>query len=312
MQHFESNFELPIRSPQAFFSNALAAFHADEPIEALQYLDTAIVLSHNAPFYIYQKIRFLYECQENILEGQPNCETFILSQLEYLYNHASLYILCRTIDYLERVSHYDTDKLREVLKSCQVPYCLADHYPLLLRKKQKPFLTWAKKAFKQDDYTLCLDYCHLYLKLYPTTSDLCYMQAFSYHMLGQLLEAKPYYERYLSFNPNLAQAHRYLGYLYMDLRQFEKAISYFKKASSLEISPLEDLLLVGECYYLAKKWDLAITTYKAILEKSPSYIQCYFNLAQTYKKALKPRLAKKTLKLAQKEIKKKNLRECRS
>lgn len=306
MQNFESNFELPIRSPQAFFSNALAAFHANEPIEALQFLDTAIVLSHNAPFYIYQKIRFLYECEENIIDGQPNCQTFILSQLEYLYNHASLYLLCRTIDYLNRVSHYDMDTFKEVLKTHHVPYCLADHYDVLLRKKQKPFLKWAQKAFLQDDYILCLDYCHLYLKLYPTTSEICYMQAFSYHMLGELMEAKPYYERYLSFNPKLAEAHRYLAYLYMDLRQFEKAIKSFQKAASLEISPLEDLLHVGECYYAAKKWEQAIATYKSILDKSPGYIQCYFNLTQAYRKALKPRHVKKTLKLAQKEIKKKN------
>lgn len=306
MHNFESTYQLPIRSPQTFFSNALAALHANEIGEALQYIDTAIVLSHNAPFYIYQKIRFLYEYQDVTIEGQPDCQTFILSQLDYLYQNASLYIVCRTIDYFERVCKYEIAILKEVLKEHHVPYCLGDTYTLLLRKKHKPFFNWAKKALVQDDYKLCLDYCELFLKLYPTNSELCYMQAFSHQMLGQLLEAKPYYESYLSFNPNAPEPHRYLAYLYMELNQYDKAISHLKKAVNLDINPLEDLLYIGECYYASKKWDLAISTYKSILDRSPGYIQCYFNLAQAYRKALKPRMVKKTLKVAEREIKKKN------
>lgn len=287
-------------SPQLYFKRALALLEEDNLPDALQCMDAAIVFSHHSPFYIYQKIRLLYQ-----LGAMKNCSQLIVSQLEYLYKHGSLYILCRLIDYFQKINHYNTDDLSKLLHHYHIPYCLANSYSTLLTQKNKPFLSLAQKAMFQDDYNLCLCYCELYLKLHPTTSEICLLQATAHHMLGHLLTAKNYYLEYLKLCPNHPKAFENMGLIAMELGEYDLAIDYLQKAVSAQPQNISYLLYLGECYSLAKKLDAAIATYEQVTRQEPNNLQSYFNLAHTYKRLSKNRLSRRYTKFIKKQLKNK-------
>lgn len=288
------------RSPHAYFKKALALFEAHQFPSALQAIDAAIVFSHNAPFYIYQKIRLLYQ-----LGALKNCSELILAQLEHLYRHASLYLLCRSIDYLQQINQYDSKYLAKILKHRHIPYCLADSYQTLLTQKNKPFMALAKKAMVQDDYPLCLCYCELYLKIHSKTPEILSIQAYAYHMLGDLVKAKNSASQELKISPKKAPVLAHLGAIFMEIGDYSSAIDAFKKAASLEPTNTEYLLYLGECYYVAKKTEAAISTYERIALEDPSNLQNYFNLSHTYKKLSKRRLSNRYSRLIKKHLRQK-------
>lgn len=282
-------------SPQTYFKNALLLLKHQQIPNALQAIDAAIVFSHHSPFYIYQKIRLLYD-----LGAYKSCHQLIVSQLTHLYKHGSLYILCRALNYLQKIQNYEVEDFRDLLKAHQVPYCLADSYGTLLTQKNKPFLSLAQKAMFQDDYTLCLCYCDLYCKLYPETSDILYMKAYSYHMLRDLIQARHHYQAYLKVCPNEATAYSHMGLISMELGDYTHAIYYLQQATAIAPTQINYLFYLGECYYAAKKFEQALETYESIAKVDPNNLQNHFNLAHTYEKLNKNRLSKRY----QKRIKK--------
>lgn len=275
------------RSPHDYFKDALALFKDYQFTTALQLLDAAIVFSHNSPFYIYQKIRMLYQ-----MGATQSCNEFILAQLEHLYKQGSLYILCRSLDYLQKISSYNINELRTLLDKHRVPYCLADSYKTLLIQKDKPFFALAEKAMHQDYYELCLAYCNLYLKLHPSNAKICTMQGYCHHMLGNLVLAKKYYIDSIKYEPNSGESYVHIGLILMELGDYSTAIHYLLQATTLEPSRLEYSLYLGECYYVAKKYNEAVATYKQSLTIETNNLQSYFNLLHTYKKMSKNRLSK--------------------
>ena len=284
-------------SPQSYFKDALMFFKQQRFSDAFQCIDAAIVFSHNSPFYIFQKIRLLYEAN-----AFKECSQFIISQLEYLYKNGSLYILCRTLDYLQNINHYDLDYFIKLLKYYNVPYCLAWSYCDFLTTKDKPFLTLARKAMAQDDFSLCLCYCGLYLKLHPTTADLCYMQAYCYHMLGNLLTAKKYYLEYADLCLDHSNTYMNIAFVCSQMGDYDTAIHYYQKASDIEPNNIYCLLYLGECYYTSRKLDAAIATYEKVLKVDPTNLQAYFNLVHIYKKSCKTRLTKRYIKLIRTQL----------
>jgi len=287
-----------IRSPHYFFKKSLNYFKEGQLYYTLQSIDAAIIFSNSSPFYIYQKIRFLYN-----LDTPENCSNFIVSQLEYLYKHSSLYILCRSIDYLVHLNSYDLNSLASLLACHQIPSCLADYYHAILVQKDKCFFKQAQKALIQDDYTLCLSYCDLYLKLHPVTPKISKLQAYSHHILGHLHTAKKYYLQSLELDPNNAESYNNIGLISMELGDYDTAICYFQKASTLNPDNLNYQLHLGECYYIARRLADAIHTYENIAQKFPTNLQNYFNLSHTYKKMCKNRLSKRYAKIIQKQLK---------
>lgn len=286
------------RSPHQYFKDALEQFKQNHLPTALQSLDAAIVFSLNSPFYIYQKIRLLYQI------GAPqSCNEFIVSQLEYLYKQGSLYILCRSIDYLQKATPYSLNELRTLLYEHGVPYCLADFYDTLLLQKEKPFFELAEKAMLQDHYELCLCYCNLYLKLHKSNPKLCYMQGYCHHMLGHLIHAKAYYQEYLNFHQTHAKAYVNIGLIAMELGDYKTALEHLLHANTLEPDNPNYEMYLGECYYLAKKYNEAVAIYERMINKEPNNLQNYFNLSHTYKKMSKNRLSRRYTKRIKKYLK---------
>lgn len=288
-------------SPFHYFKKGLGLLQEKQLKEALQSIDAAIVFSENSSFYIYQKIRILYD-----LGALQTCSQLIVSQLEYLYKHSSLYILCRTIDYYQKINSCKLDELEDLLKNVHVPYCLARIYQDLMLKKDRPFLAKAHKAMIQDDYPLCIAYADLYLKLNPVHKDFLYMKAYSYHMLGELQYALPYYKKYLKLNPTDPTAYTQLGAILLELGCINEALEHFEKAHAIEPTNKAYLSYIGECQIAAKKYTAAIATYQTIEKHDKTDIQNYFNLSYTYKKINKNYISRRYLKKIRQQIKKEN------
>ncbi len=285
-------------SPQNYLKNALSLLRQEQLQDALQSIDAAVIFSGNSPFYIYQKIRILFN-----LGALQSCSQLIVSQLEYLYKYGSLYILCRSIDYYQKINACNLEELENLLKNVHVPYCLASIHKELMLQKQKPFLAKARKAMVQDHYPLCIAYSDLYLKLNPVTKDLVYMKAYSYHMLGQLQQALPYYREYLKLNLKDPKAYIELGAILLEMGQVSEALEYFEKASYMEPTNKEYLSYIAECHIASKKYDSAIATYQTIEKYYSTDIQNYFNLSYVYRKINKKHLSKRYLKKVRQQLK---------
>lgn len=290
------------QSPDFYIQKAFNLIKIGQITDAIRCMDTAIIFSHNAPFYIFQKVKLLY-----YFGDQASCNSFIISQLNYLYQKGSLYILCRILCYLQRINHYSLDALKTLLSNNSIPYCLADCYPVILRRKYKPLYHIAHKAMIQDDYPLCIAYLEICLKCtyafkhYP---DIYYHLGYAHHMLGQLLNAQKYYELYFQLQPYAADAYLNLGFVSMEMGDYTTAIHYFNKACLMAPDHPYYPLYLGECYYLAKKYSKAISTYQKFAKMHPDNLQVYFNLSHTYKKMSKRHLSKYYNKHIHKQIQK--------
>ncbi len=285
-------------SPQNYLKNAIHLLGNEQLQDALQAIDAAIVFSNNSPFYIYQKIKFLFK-----LGAHTSCSQFIFSQLEYLYKHGSLYIVSRSIDYYQKINQLTTWQLIEVLKQSKIPYCMANIYTEILTTRERPYLKRAKKAMVQDHYRLCICYCDLYLKTHPLNKKILYMKAHAYHMLNELETAISFYKEYIKLSPMEPNVYVELASAYMELRKYSEALEHFQKASYMEPTNKEYLSYIGECYLHTKNYPQALATYQTVAKYHPNDIQNCFNLSHTYLKAHKKMLSNRYLKKVKKQLK---------
>lgn len=287
-------------SPLNYLKNARHLLEQQHFKDALQSIDAAIVFSGNSCFYIYQKIRILYN-----LGAFQTCSQLIVSQLEYLYKHSSLYILCRMIDYYQKINLCSPEELETLLKNMHVPYCLAQLYPELMTQKETPLLAYARKAMFQDDYALCLAYIDLYLKFHSPTKEIIYMKAYAYHMLGALHQALPYYRECLKLNLKDPKSYTQLGAILLELGHISEALEYFEKASYMEPTNKEYLSYIAECHMAAKRYHAAISTYQTIEKYYSTDLQNYFNLSYAYKKVNKKYASRRYIKKVKQQLKEK-------
>lgn len=284
-------------SSHDYFKHSLALLKADKTDEALQLLDAAIVFSNNSPFYIFQKIRVLFN-----IGTYKDCSKFIITQLEYLYNNSSLYLFCRTVDYLQLMNYYSEDDLEAILKYNHIPYCLANIYKDLLYVYRPDFSSLANRALLKGNYTLCIEYCKLYLRFYAISYEIIDVMSYAYHMLGELNNAYTTLFSHSNLFENIPQFHTQLGYILMELKDYKSAIKHLSRACDLEPDNIQHLSDLAECYGLTKNLELSSGAYLKCIDNEYDNTQIYFNLSHLYKKANKGRLSKHYLKLAKLEL----------
>ena len=83
-------------------------------------------------------------------------------------------------------------------------------------------------------------------------------------------------------NPNLGFAHEYYGEYLMALGRFNESETQFKLAQELDPLSLHIGSNLADLYYWMRKYDLAIESYKKILEINPNYSHAFNGLAFTY------------------------------
>lgn len=284
--------------PQIYFKRSLELACNGNTEEAIQSIDAAIIMSNNSPFYIYQKMKLLYNLNLN-----ECCSQFIITQLEYLFKNASLYLVCRFIDYYQKMHHLDLAHLTLLLENTHLPYCLALEYEDLLYHPHKTLLYLAQKASVQDHHKLCISYCELIHKTKAFSSDIIYLKAYSYHMLGDLIKARLTYMELIALEPKNALAYNNLGLILMEQAQYLDALKALEKAHLLAPTNKHYLMHIAECHCRFKHYEEAITIYESLHKAFPDDLQTYFNLSYIYKKHHRYFLSYKYIYKAKKKLK---------
>ena len=94
------------------------------------------------------------------------------------------------------------------------------------------------------------------------------------HQEGKTDIAKKLYNQVLKINPENSSVHNNLGFLFTELRDYEKAKSYFEKA--IELDPLNKKYMVGYGYILLRLNDKLkgyeyIDKVEGVIKFTPTY-----------------------------------------
>jgi tetratricopeptide (TPR) repeat protein len=126
----------------------------------------------------------------------------------------------------------------------------------------------------------------------------------AYHQLGDLDNAKKYYERAIKLDKMYAEAHNNLGTVHYSKKSYGNAIKSYERALELTPKSAPVWINLGTAYFARKRYDDALRTYQLALEIDPEVFErrgsngvmvqersveekamFYFTLAKTYAKA---------------------------
>lgn len=74
-----------------------------------------------------------------------------------------------------------------------------------------------------------------------------------------------------------------MGDMYFKQAQYQKAIPYFKEATTQNPKLLHAFLLMGNAYYHLKDYQNALIYYAHILNQNPNHIDATYNTAEVYR-----------------------------
>ena len=151
----------------------------------------------------------------------------------------------------------------------------------------KHYLT-ANTAFKDKNYDLSLEEYFNALKYNKLDVYIIEGIARSYMELNQYLEAKEYFYMAIDLNPNFAPAYANLGVLYDRQKQYMKAVSYYKKAISIDNELSEGMHWLDRLLYDVRE------TPPTILERS-KYIEEQLKLPLNERVLSEPQLDEEQL-----------------
>lgn len=97
-------------------------------------------------------------------------------------------------------------------------------------------------------------------------------------------KAIDFFEKAAKVDPNYSEAYNNLGVAYEKLGQFEKAISFYKKAVSnlLYSTPEKAYISMGNSYYRLGKYEDAISSFKYAINRAPQLGLPYMRMALCY------------------------------
>jgi tetratricopeptide (TPR) repeat protein len=97
-------------------------------------------------------------------------------------------------------------------------------------------------------------------------------------------KAIDFFEKAVKAYPNYSEAYNNLGFAYEKQGQFDKAISFYKKAVSnlLYSTPEKAYISMGNSYYRLGKYEDAISSYKDAVNRAPELSLPYMRMALCY------------------------------
>ncbi len=97
-------------------------------------------------------------------------------------------------------------------------------------------------------------------------------------------KAIEFFEKAVKADPNYSEAYNNLGFAYEKLGQFDKAISFYKKAVSnlLYSTPEKAYISMGNSYYRLGKYEDAISSFKNAVNRAPDLSLPYMRMALCY------------------------------
>ena len=90
------------------------------------------------------------------------------------------------------------------------------------------------------------------------------------------------YDQAIKLNPNLAGAYHNRGYIYSDLKIYDKALENYNKAIQLEPNVALSYSSRGTIYSKVKMYDKAISDYSKAIQLNPNFAMAYYNRGLSY------------------------------
>jgi len=94
--------------------------------------------------------------------------------------------------------------------------------------------------------------------------------------------AEFHFRRAIELNPGYATARHWHAYNLASLGRIDDALSEIREAHRLDLASTPIATDIGQMLYFAKKYDDAIAQYRAVLERSPDFLQARLRLAEAY------------------------------
>lgn len=103
----------------------------------------------------------------------------------------------------------------------------------------------------------------------PNDPEINYYLGVAYHGRGLRDMAMERFQKAIALRKDYSEAHNYLGAIYMDMGQWEKAIDSFDNAlkNYLYATPALALYNSGWAYYNLEKYDMALSRYRQALQQ---------------------------------------------
>lgn len=107
-------------------------------------------------------------------------------------------------------------------------------------------------------------------------------QALTDYKAKNLDKAEAGFKAVIAKDPKNADAHFYLGKIYVDRKDFQTSLAYLQEAAKIDYKSVEKLMTLGDAYFELKKYDTAIVQYGKIVNFEPNNAQAYYKSGLTY------------------------------
>lgn len=141
----------------------------------------------------------------------------------------------------------------------------------LNRTYPEAWLSLGKTVYRQGKPRLALDYYERERKI-ATTPQLLVHVGQAHAALGQIKQAESLYQQAISRDTTYAEAYRWLGQLYEEQKQFQKALGPWKQAYELRPELNYYRYVVGTLYFKSNQMEEAVTHLKEVVQHHPSHV----------------------------------------
>jgi tetratricopeptide (TPR) repeat protein len=133
----------------------------------------------------------------------------------------------------------------------------------------------------EKDQEKALKILHQIAEKYPKEKGPHYSLG-RYYENRDLEKALEEYKKTLELDPNHSYAHNQIGYVYLNLSNYEKSIEHFNMYISLNPGDANPLDSLAEAYFRMGRLDDAITKYKEALEIKPDFLTTLCNMPYVF------------------------------
>ncbi|MFP4301102.1 MAG: tetratricopeptide repeat protein [Spirochaetaceae bacterium] len=132
-----------------------------------------------------------------------------------------------------------------------------------------------------------------YLKLDGENVTVLTRVADAYRKVQNLQRSNELYQKVLELEPDNAYALIGLGHLYYDFRKFGEAAKYWSRMYELRGDRVDIRVLtsLGNCYRKLKEFDRALTYFRHALDREPDNFYALFGIADCYRGLQRPKEA---------------------
>lgn len=135
-----------------------------------------------------------------------------------------------------------------------------------------------------DNPTLALKELLIAVENGPDNDSIHAVLAQTYQLKKAYSQAEFHYMKALELSNNAPRYQNNLGSLYIDMKEWDKAIDYFDKAASnlLFLSPYIALTGKGYAYLQKKDYPAALLQFEEVIAIAPKYAQAYYYQSEVY------------------------------